>query len=53
MYRAYIIPTLEIDAKNHCGIIIGEDTIEALDDRYSNLFLNDYINRHVHAEYLK
>ena len=23
------------------------------DDRYSNLFLNAYINRHVHAEYLK
>ena len=22
-------------------------------DRYSNLFLNAYINRHVHAEYLK
>ena len=23
------------------------------DHRYSNLFLNAYINRHVHAEYLK
>ena len=23
------------------------------DDRYSNLFLNTYINRHVHADYLK
>ena len=22
-------------------------------DRYSNLFLNTYINRHVHVEYLK
>ena len=22
-------------------------------DRYSNLFLNAYINRHVHAQYLK
>ena len=22
-------------------------------DRYSNLFLNAYINRHVHAKYLK
>ena len=22
-------------------------------DRYSNLFLNVYINRHMHAEYLK
>ena len=22
-------------------------------DRYSNLFLNAYINRHVHADYLK
>ena len=27
--------------------------IADLDDRYSNLFLNAYINRHVHAEYLK
>ena len=24
-----------------------------LDDRYSNLFLNAYINRHAHTEYLK
>ena len=24
-----------------------------MDDRYSNLFLNAYINRHAHAEYLK
>ena len=28
----------------------GEDD---LDDRYSNLFLNAYINRHAHIEYLK
>ena len=25
----------------------------SMDDRYSNLFLNAYINRHVHAEYFK
>ena len=24
-----------------------------LDDRYSNLFLNAYMNRHAHTEYLK
>ena len=24
-----------------------------LNDRYSNLFLNAYINRHAHTEYLK
>ena len=24
-----------------------------LEDRYSNLFLNAYINRHAHTEYLK
>ena len=24
-----------------------------IDDRYSNLFLNAYINRHAHTEYLK
>ena len=27
--------------------------IDSMDDRYSNLFPNAYINRHVHAEYLK
>ena len=26
---------------------------EYLDDRYSNLFLNAYINRHAHTQYLK
>ena len=29
------------------------DSSTDLDDRYSNLFLNAYINRHVHAKYLK
>ena len=29
------------------------DSSTDLDDRYSNLFLNAYINRHVHAECLK
>ena len=28
-------------------------SIRHLDDRYSNLFLNAYINRHAHTEYLK
>ena len=32
---------------------LGIDSSTDLDDRYSNLFLNAYINRHVHAEYLK
>ena len=32
---------------------LGIDSITDLDDRYSNLFLNAYINRHVHTEYLK
>ena len=27
--------------------------IDSSTDRYSNLFLNAYINRHVHTEYLK
>ena len=31
----------------------GTDSSTDLDDRYSNLFLNAYIKRHVHAEYLK
>ena len=32
---------------------LGIDSSTDLDDRYSNLFLNAYINRHVHTEYLK
>ena len=32
---------------------LGIDSSTDLDDRYWNLFLNAYINRHVHAEYLK
>ena len=31
---------------------LGIDSSTDLDDRYSNLFLNAYINRHVHTEYL-
>ena len=29
------------------------DSSTDLEDRYSNLFLNAYINRHAHTEYLK
>ena len=32
---------------------LGMDSSTDHSDRYSNLFLNAYINRHVHAEYLK
>ena len=32
---------------------LGIDSSTNLDDRYSNLFLNAYINRHAHTEYLK
>ena len=32
---------------------LGIDSSTDHQDRYSNLFLNAYINRHVHAEYLK
>ena len=32
---------------------LGIDSSTDLNDRYSNLFLNAYINRHAHAEYLK
>ena len=32
---------------------VGIDSSTDHPDRYSNLFLNAYINRHVHAEYLK
>ena len=31
---------------------LGIDSSTDLDDRYSNLFLNAYIDRHVHAKYL-
>ena len=39
------------DLCKHLGIDSSTDL--DLDDRYSNLFLNAYINRHLHAEYLK
>ena len=32
---------------------LGIDSSTDLNDRYSNLFLNAYINRHAHTEYLK
>ena len=32
---------------------LGIDSSTDHPDRYSNLFLNAYINRHVHTEYLK
>ena len=32
---------------------LGIDSSTHLDDRYSNLFLNAYINRHANTEYLK
>ena len=32
---------------------LGIDSSTDLDDRYSNLFLNAYISRHAHTEYLK
>ena len=32
---------------------LGIDSSTDHHDRYSNLFLNAYINRHVHANYLK
>ena len=31
---------------------LGIDSSTDLDDRYSNLFLNAYINRHAHTEYI-
>ena len=37
------------DLCKHLGIDSSTDLV----DRYSNLFLNAYINRHVHAEYFK
>ena len=32
---------------------LGNDSSTDLDNRYSNLFLNAYINRYAHTEYLK
>ena len=38
---------------NFCGNPdLGIDSSTDLDDRYSNLFQNAYINRHAHTEYL-
>ena len=36
----------------HMAIYVIDSSTD-LDDRYSNLFLNVYINRHAHTEYLK
>ena len=43
------IPHAHRDLSKHLGI----DSSTDLKDRYSNLFLNAYINRHAHTEYLK
>ena len=32
---------------------LGIDSSTDYPDQYSNLFLNAYINRHVHADYIK
>ena len=34
-------------------IVFVKISHQDLDDRYSNQFLNAYINRHAHTEYLK
>ena len=42
------------DLCKHLGIDLSTNLDSSTDhpDRYSNLFLNAYINRHVHAKYL-
>ena len=48
--RAFLsIPHAHGDLCKHLGIDLSTD----LDDRYSNLFLNAYINRHALTGYLK
>ena len=47
--RLGIDSSTDLDLCRHLGI----DSRTDLDDRYSNLFLNAYINRHVHTENLK
>ena len=37
----------------YVSINLGIDSNTDHPDRYSNLFLNAYINRHAHTEYLK
>ena len=48
-YQFASIQYVHGDLCKHLGI----DSSTDLYDRYSNLFLNAYINRHVHAKYLK
>ena len=43
------IQYVHVDLCKHLGIDSSTDH----PDRYSNLFLNAYINRHVHVKYLK
>ena len=50
LYRSFLsIKYVHGDFCKHLGIDSSTDH----PDRYSNLFLDAYINRHVHAEYLK
>ena len=52
MYRLQSFLSIQYvhgDLCKHLGIDSSTDH----PDRYSNLILNAYINRHVHAEYLK
>ena len=56
----YALRTIELDhflsirhAHGDLCKHLGIDSSTDLDDRYSNLFLNAYINRHAHTEYLK
>ena len=44
---------LGIDSSTDQDKHLGIDSSTDHPDRYSNLFLNAYINRHVHAEYVK
>ena len=51
-YRLQSFLSIQYEHDDLCKHL-GIDSSTDHPDRYSNLFLNAYINRHVHAEYLK
>ena len=59
IYRKHVICLKDYKIRSYLGIRhahrdlckhLGIDSSTDLDDRYSNLFLNAYINRHTHTE---
>ena len=51
--RFYLLKNTLVDVYVDLVVFTRIAGTSDLDDRYSNLFLNAYINRHAHTEYFK